>query len=350
MIRLILSLAIALYAAPVLAQPSISSTSGTWADGNSITITGAAFGTGDATPLLWDNFEVGTTGAILNATPQIGTWVPDNRPSAVYSTTFARSGSKSSYAANTATSQWSNFTVALPVADRIYQSFWFRYVTGGTAGQLKLMQVHGPEPAIGDFAPGIMTGSSDITWWFSYITTESGTNDVETRVNYTTIPPQDVWHRYELIAKRSSAGNVADGEVTIKIDEAIQYQKINVITRENSANNWSETSFFHGVTNMAANTDIYLDDAYLNDCWCRVILADAATFAGITQSTIQVPTAWATGSISITAQKGGLGGYEGKYLYVVDATGSVNANGFAVSGVGDTGTGRLPHRVGPFRR
>lgn len=313
----------------VYGQISISSIQGNVSNGSTITILGSGFGAGDSVPLLWDDFETGTANTILTA-PKIGTWNPDSRPSPVYSTARAHSGTKSSYSAYNTGNQWSSFTVNLPPADKFYQSFWFLYNTTGTAGQLKLVQVHGNSDS-GDFAPGVMTGSSSTNWWFSYISTESGANDVDTRVNYPKpfdpTVPQNVWHHFEMLLKRSSAGNVPDGQVTIKLDQTVVYHQANVVTRENSAFNWEETSFFHGVTNMNAPTNVYIDDTYLNNSWARVIIADSPAYATITHSEIQVPSQWSNTSITITFNAGSFTDLNSTYLYVIDANGNANPVG-----------------------
>lgn len=318
------------------AQPSISSISGTISDGNSITINGSSFGTGDATPILYDNFESGTDTAVLNASPQVGTWVLDNRPSSTYCTTRFHSGAKASCVTNTPSSQWGNFEITFGASSKFYQNYWFWYSAGSTDGQFKLTQIHG-DSGVGDFAPGVMTGSSGLDWWFSYISTEGGANDVATRVNYPSVPTQSAWHRVEIIGRQSSAGNVADGFVQIRLDETLVYDKQNVITRESSSFNWTSSSYAHGMTNFTGNVTTSLDDVYANNCWCRVILSNSSTWAGIAQGELQRATAWSTTAVTVVLNKGGFSDLNSKYIYVVDENNTVNANGFALSAGGSAG-------------
>lgn len=325
LLLLILSLVI-----PSNSHAQVSSVQGTVSDGSTLTIVGSGFRTGDNTPLVWDNFQSGTAGSPLKSSPQIGSWTPDSRPVPVYSTTQSHSGSQSCYAAFDANNQWSNFLVNLPLADRFYQSFWYRWSTAGSNGQLKLMQVHG-NSGQGDFAPGVMTGSSTTGWWFTYITTESGANDINTRVNYPFFPGPGTWHHFEMILQKSSGGNTPDGRVIIWIDNKEVYRKTNAVTREQSTSNWQEISFFHGVTNMGTNTDIFLDDAYLNDSWARVIIGDSPTYANITHSETQVVTQWSDTSIKVTLNKGSFSSFTNTYLYVIDQDGNVNSGGFPLS-------------------
>lgn len=324
---LIAGVAIAgLGASAAQAAPSISSVSGTVSDGSTITINGSSFGSGDATPLLWENFDAGSSGAGLSR-PTIGDWNLDSRPTPIFSGTRAHSGTKSAYAAYNANSQWSLFTVDLPQSDRFFQSFWFYWTSSGTQGQLKLVQVHG-DSGQGDYAPGIMTGSSTTDWWFSYISTESGANNTKTQVTYPKNPAAGAWHKFDMAFKRSSAGGAADGSVTIWIDNVQQYSRQNAVTRDSSAYNWAETAFFHGVTNMGASTDVYVDDAYLNNSWSRVLIGNAATWSAVTQSEIQPASAWSASSVAVKVNRGSISNLENAYLYVFDDSGAVNSSGY----------------------
>jgi hypothetical protein len=316
----------AMTAAAAHAAPAISSISGSVSDGAAITIAGSSFGSGDSTPLVWENFDAGASGSGLT-NPRVGSWQLDSRPQPIYSGTRAHSGSKSAYAAYNSSNQWSFFTVKLPDADKFYQTFWFWWSSQGTQGQLKLVQVHGDSNQ-GDYAPGIMTGSSTTDWWFSYISTESGANNTKTQVTYPKTPAAGSWHKFEMAMKRSSGGNVADGNVAVWIDGQQQYSRQNAVTRDNSAYNWAETAFFHGVTNMNASTDVYIDDAYLNNSWSRVVVGNAATYSAVTQTEIQPVSAWSSGSIQITLNRGSLANFDNAYLYVVDENGGVNSTGY----------------------
>jgi len=75
----------------------------------------------------------------------------------------------------------------------------------------------------------------------------------------------------------------------------------------------------------------YIDDPYISimNGQARVELGDAATFATCTHREVQSPSAWADGSITVTANYGSFGPGPA-YLYVVDAAG-VASNGLAVT-------------------
>ena len=58
------------------------------------------------------------------------------------------------------------------------------------------------------------------------------------------------------------------------------------------------------------------------------MVGNAATWAGCTDREIQIPSAWSATSITITANIGEMAAFAGEWLYVVNAAGEVNANGF----------------------
>jgi hypothetical protein len=328
-LRAVVSLATAFVASVANATPAPTAVSGSVSDGGSVTISGSGFGGGYSTPLLWENFDAPAGSASQLGpltTPTIGSWVLAYRPTPVRTTAKAHSGTQSLYSAYNSGLQWSSITVALPPADRLYQSFWFWWKSAGTMGQLKLAQVHGSSGR-GDFAPGIMTMASTTTWWFSYISTESGANDLATRASYPTAPSPGSWHHFEMSLQRSSSGGSADGSVAISIDGKSVYSKQHVVTRESSAYDWNETSFFHGVTNMGAATDVYVDDAYVNTTWARVVIGNAPTYSAVTQTELQPVSSWSDGSIRVTLNRGSLANFDNAYLYVFDSNGAVNSAG-----------------------
>src|SRR5262249_54733186 len=59
------------------AAPAITGISGSGTDGSTVTITGNGFGSGDSTPMLWDDFDDTSlsTGAAISKSPRVGSWV-----------------------------------------------------------------------------------------------------------------------------------------------------------------------------------------------------------------------------------------------------------------------------------
>ena len=313
------------------AAPVIDSVIGTIEHGTKVVINGSNFNLNNSpSPLIWDDFEAGTPGSVINSKPQVGSWIVDNRPAPVYSTTLSVSGNQSAFMDYSyPNNQWSAvYSNPLPDSDRFYQSFYFWFSTYGN-GQLKLVQVWGDADK-GDYAPGFMFHTSSNKWWNNYISTSEG-ND---RQSYQTIPENEVpaegkWHHYEMFLQRSSAGNVADGSVEVKINGVTRYNQKNAVTRSNSAYNWKQIWFFHGVTNQTAgDVDAYIDDAYLNNSWARVELCDSPLYSKCLTKVIQPYSSWQDGKIEVTLNKGQFDNINPLYLYIVDANNVVNSNGY----------------------
>jgi len=307
------------------AAPAISGMSGGGSNGTTVTITGSGFGAGDATPLLWDDFDDPSmsTGAAISKTPRRGSWVTFD--GTTYSSAQKISGNRSLRAAFNSGVQWSNFYVTMPNDTKFYQSFWFRYDGSGTQGQVKLALVHG-NSGQGEFAPTINNNSSTTSWWMTNIATESAAG--QNAASWPGAPDNNTWHQFEMALKQSSGGGAADGSVTVWVDGQQMYSKTNIVTRNNAQYYWNEMGFLHGVTNMGTNTDTYIDDAYANNSWTRVVLCDSATFSACKRKEIQPVQNWADGSITFTLASSSFSNPSNTYLYVVDANGTANANGF----------------------
>jgi hypothetical protein len=61
-----------------------------------------------------------------------------------------------------------------------------------------------------------------------------------------------------------------------------------------------------------------VDDLYIDDSWCRVMVGDNADFTSCTLREIQIPTAWDSGggSVSCVLNQGEFASFSGKHLFV----------------------------------
>jgi hypothetical protein len=92
----------------------------------------------------------------------------------------------------------------------------------------------------------------------------------------------------------------------------------------------------HGVLenenqDVPADYHYYVDDVYMDTTWARVMICDAATWIDRTHCEIQIPSAWSSTSITIVAHRGTFTGGSNAYLYVLDADGNVNTDGYLVT-------------------
>jgi hypothetical protein len=76
---------------------------------------------------------------------------------------------------------------------------------------------------------------------------------------------------------------------------------------------------------------IDIDDFYMDDTLAHVEVCDSPTWAARNKCELQVPTAWSDTSITATFNKGYLSSGNPAYVYVINAGGGVNAQGFEIT-------------------
>jgi chitodextrinase len=341
--------------------PTITGVSGTISQGQSITITGSSFGTkSHAGPMLWDNFDGGGIGAVVandstGSVPLVhqgnlsgySRWQGDGGGSYIgKSTVFDNSSPKANsslHARSTFTdgSYWglnlfvpySNFTTG----NDLYFSFYFRMTKTGAAfpRQSKTWIAYDSN------------WSDRLYWSTAYDNCESGGY----RTHITELGPQEhdfavggknvngEWVRFETYLKQSGPG-VANGILqqtfyrpTLATPTREFYSTINQKLRT-SSNDFVKWTFGGAYYSMCGSSDtgtVDVDEFYMDDTRARVEVCNASTWSGITKCELQIPTAWSDASITATFNKGYLGSSTTAYVYVIDATGNVNASGFAIS-------------------
>lgn len=311
-----------------------------------LTISGANFGIdhGATAPIFWDDFDSGVNGSNL-VTQKAGSvsWTVNSQPVPTYSATQAHSGAQSAYAVHRNGLHWSHFTVgerAAPIPDSLtyYHSFWFRFNTPrplGTVGETKLIRIFGsnPKQSLPD-RPFVKSGGVGDWWTTSHAKAYDGLEPYKNWLDHS--PDENMWHRVEATYRQSSAGGVADGSIQVALDGVVQASFADLITRSDSADRWIKADFFSGMTNWdTANTDLtwekWVDDAYLSKTWQRVELCDSSTWDNRRQCELQSATAWADGQIEVNYSSGGFAGGQTVYVYVLDASGVVNINGFPLA-------------------
>jgi hypothetical protein len=84
------------------------------------------------------------------------------------------------------------------------------------------------------------------------------------------------------------------------------------------------------------NRWVYYNSVYIDTTWARVVIADAPTLAASTRREMQIPQAWSDRSISVVLNRGAFSSLSdaGLYLYVFDASGNVNTNGYPLCSSG----------------
>jgi hypothetical protein len=120
-------------------------------------------------------------------------------------------------------------------------------------------------------------------------------------------------------------------------------------TSANSAGCWFNGAesfakvYFNGYMGVYNSTvsNAYFDDIYIAygpNAMARVEIGNASTYNACTNLTMVTPTSWGASSITATVRQGSFGSAASAYLYVTDATGTPNANGYPVTFGGGGGS------------
>jgi hypothetical protein len=87
------------------------------------------------------------------------------------------------------------------------------------------------------------------------------------------------------------------------------------------------TSGCPACADMPLNAYVNYGPVYVDDCFCHVVVQDSATYLSATAREIQIPATWASGSITMTLRAGAFGNLHGKYLFVIDSSGTAHLIG-----------------------
>jgi hypothetical protein len=316
-----------------MGQPVVQTVVGTFADGGTVTVGGVAFGT-KATPgpVLWDTFENGTLGnTIDDRVAVIGDWDHDPLPwNPVYSNAVVHSGTKSSY------HRFKNGQYNVSLAKdmpftRLYMDFWV-YVdyVDQKSRNWKVWRFYGDDDG------------NELTWVYLCNAQFVATVDLDCtpslNQNYWngTHYSDRQWLHVQLEYKESGV-NLSNGSVHSFVNSALAGVNSNTVKTRTCAHSLSAIRIGHywaddPVAPCTANSgaDIYIDNVYIDTSWARVEIGDQPTYAASSHREVQIPTAWSANSIAITANRGSFAPGQTVYVYVVDAAGSVNANGFPI--------------------
>jgi hypothetical protein len=307
------------------ASPVVTGLSGTLSNGQSITITGSAFGTkAQAAPLLYDDFENHSAGGVVagNAA-KIGTWdVGDGANYVTYTNVKAHSGSGaakhdfiSTYNASLSKNGsfptlYMDFWVMVDYVDVITRN-WKPWRLYGNNDNLQLDYAY--------LCNGQLDNTLDLTnnWAVGYWGGNSYNNHT--------------WMHVQLVYTASTPG-VADGTVEHFIDSVPSGLNSTAVTTRQTNYDFDQIRIGHywaqdAVTGCAANSGatVYTDNVYIDTTWARVEIGDAATYAGSTHREIQVPSAWTSNSATVQLNAGSFAPGTKAYLYVTDSNNNTSS-------------------------
>ncbi|MBN1670495.1 MAG: hypothetical protein JXR37_05660 [Kiritimatiellae bacterium] len=323
-----------------LAAPSINGVTGTLSHGAGVTIAGSGFGAkSPAAPVAWDDLEDGA----CNTTATVGMWNSVNHLS-IGSTQnrHPRSAHHAHLDFGGAGAKQGNGYFTGPndrLAERWFAQYWFLLAANfdwGTStygggdenlANVKIFRMWNPGSANENFVMATEGWGSSVIYTTEYV---SGPGGGWFWAGYRDDMTKGAWHNLQFEFAESSL-DVTNGRIRVWFDGREILNNGAIKTREDYA--VFKRPFILGFYDSwnDANTDsddFYIDDAYIDNSWARIEIGDRAAYADCTHREIQIPTAWAAGSITITVNQGSFTNGQTVYLYVVDAAGAVNPSGF----------------------
>lgn len=314
-----LACAAALSAPAVLAAPIVSSVSGTVGQGQTITISGSAFGTKpQAAPIVFDDFENGT-GRVEGKPAVQGSWGSGDWSYAVsYSTTQPLQGSKVAYHAFNSTDYNASLYVDPANIPAIYMDFWMRAVpkSSSLTRNFKPWRVYGPNDA---------STANDVVFCDSpgWVGLESGGGGWIQRARV-----WNQWEHYQIAIKFGSNGlftqhrdGIAD-LIRLGITAGGDPQGVRI------GHYWATSADGNCPTNPGA--DVYTDLVYVDNTLARVVLGDQPVFDASRVMAIQIPSAWSSNQITAKVNTARFASGSTAYVFVVDAN-NVASPGFRVT-------------------
>jgi hypothetical protein len=360
---LLIILCLLFWLVPTHAQavPSVTGYSGTMSNGESITISGSAFGSNGPTVILFDDFELGTNGGNLSdqvRNAQVGTWRDVSSTINPYYPTYSNLNKKSGSLAlrqnwgsggdNQEGQRWAAPTFSSSFS-KIYFSFWTylpvgqNVPSGGIGANWKVWWLTTDDYFQNDYASEIITdpptetsicyvdgSASRACWGYDSFTFTKGR-----------------WLRWEayLIGSTTSSGAVYLWHTDSGNARHLTGSATGDNTLDNGTTGWGYLHF-PGFGRYDTNSNTYYDDIYVavgDGALARVEIGDNATYTSCTNLAVITPTSWSDTSITATV-RGGSFTTGTAYLFVIDSSGAASS-GYEVT-IGGSGTPSVPTATG----
>jgi fibronectin type 3 domain-containing protein len=315
--------------------PSVSTVTGTFAHGNTITVAGSNFGArtgygGAAVETIFDGME---SGAISSG------W-SDNDGSPAGMIAYNNSASYRRHANSTAQAV-TNFNGAVDgnymsygslrwnpttLSDKYFCQYWiyldsdFEWGASRNLANIKIFRLlSGSRSYV--IAFNLFGGSNAINYAAENIDSDmdyGGFSQVRTLMT------TGAWHCLQFEAVESQP-NVADGSLKFWIDGTL-IKHATLMTRNDTARKYLQyLGWFDSFADPGYNDNhVYWDDFYASTSIARVEIGNNSNYDSCTHRETQVPTSWTSTSTTFPANTGSFTN-GGAYLFVVDAEGNVSA-------------------------
>jgi hypothetical protein len=328
-------LALVVGAGGALGAPSISSTSGTFSHGNSVTVSGSGFGTkSTAAPALFEDFEDGTDGDLLSGT---SFWMVCSDNPTADKPQFSDDELRHSRSALSAkfteyTGQDIAYSPDLGLdGQRVYIDLWmrFQWASLDKQHQNKLFKLQSDVNDNGSSNPASYPLITVYYWRYdggstsTYIPfANSGGIIVQDSIS----PPADApgWEHWQMELLTNDIG-YADGEYRAWRNGILVAEAYNLEIRLEGEDYFKclWLGRFLGNHDGTLSTTHYYDDVCVDESWARVEVGDRPDWYDCAVRELQIPSQWSTSSIAATLKQNSLKA-GAAWLYVFDGDGNVS--------------------------
>lgn len=327
------------------ASPAITGVTGTFSDGQTVTLSGSGFGSNIAVGTSNIEFVGGANGPIESGT--VGSTFTRNNWSImtdwggniVYSNNSVPYRSKVLQMTSGSSVIEAPLSYKLPSAvpsgDHIYVSWWENTTWTGN-GQYKILRFSPTNTVIDSI------GQQDVYFFHNNpggVTFGIDGGPYALYPSFSPAFPQSTWTRTDVDITTSSSNTGTITTTKYTPGSSLQSTSATQYTTQASGVSWNYIiwqNYFgtDGVGTMTAG-DVWLDDLFIqHGSPARVELCDSSTWSSRQTCMIQPPTLWGN-TISVTLNQGIFANGSTAYLYVIDANGNVS-NGQKITFVSST--------------
>ena len=324
-----------LFARLGFAAPVVSSSSGTFNNGATVTVSGTGFGIkSPATPVLWSDFATSISPSNLG---QKTSW--DGNDNMVYSTslpsgTGTTNGVVGAWGTQTGTAAF-DLQVNQSNYSKVY-NFTKMYLTNTSSPNMKFWRLW-PTTLYNDFVASTSQGGICL-------------NEVDTtnpsRYQAVSFSP-NTWYTQEFMWQYSGGTGIPSNGGNTGIwdykQNGLTMQHIENVNNNggygNTQNNLVDGVFTDSDDLLPNGSKVYMTSFYVDNTYARIMIGNASTLAASTQREIQIPQAWSATQATVVVNQGSFANNSNAYLYVVDSTGAAS-NALAITfGSGSGGGG-----------
>ena len=343
------------------ANPIINNAPQTIGHGSTITISGSGFGAkSNPGPQRWETWENGNAGQTPSQVSSYWT----NGDNAKVSTSYNRNGySQKNMKLSFPSSGGAWFYRGNSEFDKYYINFWIRWKwvdnsadvpSGSIQYQIKFFRLDNSHvinwamaPTLPGFAVYYPKDGKSYVFWQPKVENAAGNDQVAISdgklwsdnlpsFNDTTLP---VWMNFVMLVDQT---NITSTNYKIYLSNktfsspyerdtknGINFNNLYISHRNERL---KDIKFGGSVESGGPEypVTLFVDDIYIDNTWARIEIGDKPQYDSCTHREVQIPSDWSSTKIQFTANKGSFNNDTTLYVYVSDANGTMNSQGFPV--------------------